>query len=418
MATVKAFRGMRYQNQQQLDKLVTPPYDIISPKQQEQLYNKHENNIIRLEYGKEFPEDQEKDNKYTRAGAYLHKWLEEGVLQIEDKPCFYVYEEEFGLPDGSRKKIRGLVCRVKLQEFSENVVLPHEETLSKAKTDRLCLMEATQSNFSQIYSLYVDKERRIPQLIDQALGEKTVSFVDEDGITQSLWIIRDDDTIAEIEKAFENKQLFIADGHHRYETALNYKKAHPDNPEAGYVMMFLIDLDNDGLVVFPTHRMVQNVEEFDGEQLAQSLKDCFDVEAVERPDAALIENSPMPAFLFYAGKNFCWKLTLRDWSGMEKAFPGHSKAYQQLDVNVLHTLVLERLGIDAKNMAMQKNLVYTRSLEEAVEKVDDGQFQCSFLLNATRVDQIKDVSLAGEKMPQKSTYFYPKLKTGLVMNHF
>ena len=408
MAVVKAFKGMRFTGDD-IVKKVTPPYDIISEAEQDSYYNSDEHNIIRLEYGKVYAEDDDTDNKYIRAGKYLKKWLENGVLAIEDKPVFYVYEEVFSLPDGTKKSIKGLVARVKLQEFSDNVILPHEETLSKAKEDRFNLMQATFSNFSQIYSLYMDEEHKIPTLIENAPKTQLYSFTDEDGIEQNLWKIEDEGCILQIEKAFSDKQLFIADGHHRYETGLRFKKEHPECEGAKDIMMFLIDLENDGLVVFPTHRVLRDME-IDFDTFLKNAEE-FDVEE------GVVTGKDMPSFILVT-KNADYTLTLKSFDSMNKVLPDNSEAYRNLDVNILHKLLLEKLGIDSKNMAEQKNLIYTRSETEARQMVQRTEACCAFLINATKVSQIKDVSLAGEKMPQKSTYFYPKLKTGLVMNKF
>ncbi len=415
MATVKAFKGLRYDTDDYV-KRITPPYDIISPQEQEALYQLDAYNIIRLEYGKEEAKDTQTHNKYTRASTYLQQWMKEGVLKEESRPSLYVYEQTFSLPDGTRKSIKGLIARVLLQEFSDNVILPHEETLSKAKEDRFRLMEATHANFSQIYSLYMDEQQIIPSLTEQAPKTQLCDFVDIEGIEQKLWKIDDEAFVQKIEKAFLDKQLFIADGHHRYETGLRFKNAHPELQEAKYIMMFLIDLENDGLVVFPTHRVVTNLSSaFDKEKLFAQLPE-FEIHASEKAMSD-ISNAKMPSFILVC-EDGDYVLTLKDYAFIKKVLPDASDAYCKLDVNVLHKLILEKLGIDSENMAQQKNLLYTRSEEEARHLVSEGKAACAFLMNPTKVSQIKDVSLAGEKMPQKSTYFYPKLKTGLVINKF
>ncbi len=413
MAVVKAFCGMRFSGCD-LNKKVTPPYDIISEKEQAEFYEKDMHNVIRLEYGVINETDTSDNNRYTRAGKDLKKWLDEGVLKIDDKPCFYVYEEEFSLPNGTKKSIKGLISRVMLQEFSDNVVLPHEQTLSKAKEDRFNLMEATFANFSQIYSLYMDEEHIIPALMEKAPKIELADFVDDYGIRQRLWKIEDEKSISEIEKAFAEKQLFIADGHHRYETGLRFKKAHPECEAAKDIMMFLIDLENEGLVIFPTHRIVF-VMEIDVDLFVKNAT-AFDVTECESGKAD-ISDAKMPSFVMVTPEKD-YVLTLKSFDAIYEAIKSGSDAYRTLDVNVLHTLLLEPLGIDKENMAAQKNLRYTRDEEEARCEVALGKASCAFLMNATRVDQIRDVSLAGEKMPQKSTYFYPKLTTGLVMNKF
>lgn len=425
MAIVKPFQGMRYSDKVVIKDVVSPPYDIIPPSQQEELYQRSAYNVIRLEYGKEEAGDNESNNKYSRAGAYLHDWLKEGILKIEDKPAFYVYQQDFKLPNGMEKSLRGIVCLVKLEEFSKGIILPHEETLSKAKTDRFSLMSATNCNFSQIYSLYIDPQREIASTIDQAVsGEPVSAFASDEGIMQKLWLITDETKMEQICKAFMDKQLFIADGHHRYETALNYYKS-SGIKESEYVMMFLVDMDHDGLAVFPTHRMLSDLENFQEQEILQKLNENFITEKIEIISNAETEIERVLAsyqeatFAFYTGKSYFYRITLKSKEAMQQALPYKSDAYRGLDVSVLHTLILDKImGIDMENMANQKNLTYTKILSEAIDEVKKGNQQCSFILNATKVYEIKDVSLAGEKMPQKSTYFWPKLITGLVMNYF
>ena len=428
MATILPFQALRYNTDKisDLSKVMTPPYDIITPKQQREFYDISPYNVIRLEYGMEFSDDTPDNNRYTRAKQDLDKMMQEQILMQEDEPAIYIYEQIFSMPDGSKKSCKGIFSLVQLEEFDKKIVLPHEETLSKAKTDRFNLMKATNCNFSQIYCLYLDQKRTVNQILEEKMKQKAnISFTAQDGIRQNLWIIKDRDTIALLEKSFADKQLFMADGHHRYETALNYRNYLRESGAAAdglynYVMMLLVDMEDDGLVVFPTHRMVKDFLGFDEKALLQSVEKYFTVSKID--DLSLIETAlqnEQKAFSLYTGKDYFYLLVLRDYDAMCNRLPDKSPAYQGLDVSILHTLILEEnFGIDPENMADQKNLVYTRDVSEAIEDVRNGKFQCSFILNATKVSEIKDISLANEKMPQKSTYFYPKVITGLVMNKF
>lgn len=442
MANIIPFKGLRYNNEKitDLSLVTTPPYDIISSEGQEMFFERHSKNVIRLELGKENENDTAENNKYTRAADYLKEWIAEGTLTFESKPALYLYEQIFTLKDGSTKSFKGFITLVELEEFSKGIILPHEETLSKAKTDRFNLMSTTYSNFSQIFSLYMDPEKQITGIMEKLSQQPPhITFTSWDNIIQNLWIVTDEEIIAKICKYFSDKQLFIADGHHRYETALNFRnKLRDENPDYAkdelfnYVMMMLVEMDDPGLVVFPTHRLVRDIAHFDELTLIDQLNENFNVEkiAVEANTAktgnistlieqALNERSSGKVFGLYTGKDYYYILTLKDSAVMQKNLPDKSAAYRNLDVSILHTLILDKLlGIDMENMANQKNLTYTRNSEEAIEWVRNGDFQCSFLLNATKVHEIKDVSLAKEKMPQKSTYFYPKLITGLVMNKF
>lgn len=424
MATVKAFKALRYTDGSNLEKLVTPPYDIISEKQQEKYYNSHENNVIRLEYGKIFDTDNENDNRYTRAGEFLKKFKDNGILKTDEKNAFYIYEEKFEIK-GETKSFKGIFSRVKLEEFEKKIVLPHEETLSKAKGDRFSLMEKTDCNFSPIYMMYMDKKKQIVKIINEETQRNPDISFDFEDVTQNLWVMTDCEKISKTESLFSDKQLFIADGHHRYETALNYrnKKRNESTDFKGdegfeYVMSFLVEMDDDGLVVFPTHRMLKNLENFNENEIAEKLKENFYVEKTDNLNIEEeIKSDDRKIFAFYTGKDYFYKLTLKNEDAVKAYIPHKSDAYRSLDVSVLHSLILEKyFGIDKENMANQKNLVYTRELKEAVESVRTGEYRCSFIINATKISQIKEVSLNNEKIPQKSTYFWPKLVTGIVMN--
>ena len=426
MAQIKAFKALRYTDKAgDIALNVCPPYDIISEPERCGFLDKCPTNIVRLELPKG-------EHPYEDAASELSAMLRDGVLACDEKPGIYIYEEEF-TAYGERKRVKGIYTRVRLCEFSEGIVLPHEETLSKAKTDRFNLMSTTFCNFSAIYSMYTDEERVIRDRIE-ALSSKApdVEFTDYEGIVQRLWCVYDEAEIAFIEKAFADKKLYIADGHHRYETALNFRKkligdgVITDDSHAGnYCMMFLADIDHEGLVVFPTHRMVKDLDSFDSGSALSRMAEYFDIEKQGCPkclEKALLKNADKNAFGYFDGED-AYLLIMKDNDAvravLDEMLCGKSDAYKGLDVSVLHNLILERIfGIDKENMANQVNLNYTRDYDEAIERVRKGEYNCSFLLNSTKVRQIKDVAAAGEKMPQKSTYFYPKLITGLVMNKF
>ena len=423
MATVRPFRALRYAESAGTPaELCCPPYDIVSEEERLAFLARNPNNIIRLELPREGADP------YAVAAEELARMTKEGVLRREETDCLYLYREAFTVK-GRAYAFTGIVARVGLVPFSEGVVLPHEWTLSKAKQDRFALMDATRCNFSSIYSLYEDESGatagRIARLTAAAPDQ---SFTDGEGVTHSLWIVRDPAETAALCADFADRKLYIADGHHRYETALAFRdhlretgQAVPGDA-ADYCLMTLVALDDPGLVVFPTHRVVRGLEGFDAAALATSCADAFDVAplADDTDDDALLAAAAQKgetAFVFYAGRGKAWLLTLRDTSGVDAACPDASAAYKELDVTRLHSLILEkRLGIDKANMAAQINLTYTRSAEEAKALVDRGEANACFLINPTRVAQIRAVAAAGDKMPQKSTYFYPKLITGLVMN--
>ncbi|MDE6132782.1 MAG: DUF1015 domain-containing protein [Oscillospiraceae bacterium] len=418
MAEIKAFKGMRYTSAAgDLNALVCPPYDIISDSQREKYVEENPCNIIRLELPKGG------DERYKEAGKTLKDWLDKEILACDKEDSIYVYEMLFSA-NGARNRLKGFVSLVKLVEFSEGIVLPHEETLSKAKEDRFNLMSETFCNFSQIYSLYMDGDGSVYSMIDGcSKGAPDMEVTDPDGTVHRMWRVSDSGVIKDVTEAFKDKKLYIADGHHRYETALNFHKKQ-GTESSGYIAMMLVNMENKGLVVFPTHRIVKNLDNFNAEKVIEACKPYFTIAEApgeERMQAALnqLYDDGKKAFAMYTGCGKCYVMTLSDESAVKRLLPEMSEAYCGLDVTVLHSLVLERiLGIDKENMANQKNLTYTRSRREALEAVDMDGADCSFILNPTKVSEIRDVAAAGEKMPQKSTYFYPKLITGLVMNNF
>lgn len=424
MAEIRPLKALRYNLEKAgpIEALTCPPYDIVSPQKRRQLLEESPYNLIRLEL------PQEGEDPYQQAAATLAQWRQDQVLVQDMEEGLYLYEEEFlsQVDQGQRRSVLGLVCRVRLEDFANGVILPHEETLSKAKEDRFQLMKATRCNFSSIYSLYHDQGGVTRQRLLHLKETCPPRYDFSDGlVTHRLWVINDPEAIAALEQDFAGRKLYIADGHHRYETALRYRDTLREQgaylPGADYILMTLTDMEDPGLTVFPTHRLVRGLESFDEAAVLDACRKDFHLEekasrqeSQEALDQAYQQGQH--AFALWAGK--AWTvLTLRDPAVMDQLLPGTSPAYRTLDVSILHSLVLERLlGIDKENMASQKNLTYTRSAEEAQRSVDQGESQCCFLLNPTRVEEIGQVAQNGEKMPQKSTYFYPKLITGLVVN--
>ncbi len=416
MAVIKPIKALRFTEKAgDISTCVCPPYDIISQDERESLIARNQYNLVRLE----LPQGED---KYNEAGKLLNSWLSEGTLARDEKEGIFVYREEFAVA-GKEYCLTGMVCRVQLCDFSEKVVLPHEETLTKAKKDRFELMSATGCNFSSIYSLYNDESGVINAVVAAKTAEAPIHrFTDEEGVTHSLWKIECPCEIEKIVNALADKQLFIADGHHRYETALNFRNhckennLVPENGDVDHVLMTLVDMDDKGLVVFPTHRLIVD-KAVDRASVAECVKQDFDcsVLPLSEMEKALSEGEDGKTYALYTGGEDFLLMKFKEES--KRIIDNRSEAYSDLDVSILHSFVLENaLGIDKENMANQINLRYTRSLEEAIASVQDGRATAAFLINATKVSQIKAVALAGDKMPQKSTYFYPKLKTGLVMN--
>ncbi len=417
MAVFKPFKALRYaETSGNIKELVCPPYDIISDEERKNFLKTNPYNVIRLEL------PREGEDVYCFAAKTLNDFEEGGILKQDTEDCFYIYEEDFEV-DGQNYKLKGIIGRTKLTNFEEGVVIPHENTLSAAKEDRFNLMMATSCNFSQVYCLFEDGDKKISEKIDLASnGEPIHCFTDNEGVTHKLWKTTD---TTEITKLFSDKALYIADGHHRYETGLRYrdtmrKQGTGEDSASEYIMMMLVPAECDGLVVFPTHRIVHSLESFDMKDLLSKCSEYFYVgevtsaESLERNLKKEYENGNI-SFGFYCEERF-FLLTLKDPTSLIELLPNLHPTLRSLDVSVLHSLVLEEiLGIDKENLAKQINLKYTRDVSEAIEKTNSGA-NCAFILNPTRVSQIIEVGSAGQKMPQKSTYFYPKLITGLVMN--
>lgn len=415
MAVVKPFKGLRFQKSAgPIEELVCPPYDIISEEERKSFLETNPHNVIRLELPKEG------EDVYKHAADVLKDWLKEGIVATEDSDKFYIYEEEFEV-DGVRRSFRGVIARVKLTEFSEGVVIPHENTLSAAKEDRFKLMCATGCNFSQVYCLFEDKDKKITDVLNSA-EDALNAFTDKEGVTHRLWTLDADCSLTEL---FKDKCLYIADGHHRYETALRYRQYEKDKGAAldaasEYVMMMLVPMESEGLVVFPTHRVVHSLDNFDGRQMLINARVYFHVgeisslKGLERHLKSEYKAGRISFGAYLDGRYYL--LTLKSDHPLSDLLPELHETLRNLDVSVLHSLILEKLmGIDKENMAKQINLRYTRDAVDATEQVNNGA-NCAFILNPTRVEQIAAVGSAGQKMPQKSTYFYPKLITGLVMN--
>ena len=423
MAQIKAFNGLKFNtnNAGDIKELVCPPYDIISEQQRAEYLKRNPYNVIRLELPKEG------NDPYVKAGEILKQWQKNKILQCDEKPALYIYEEEF-IAYGKTYKVKGFICLVKITPFEEGVVLPHEFTLSKAKTDRFNLMKATFCNFSQIYSLYMDNGNTRSKIDKLSKSTPEIEFKDDDNIIHRMWTVTDQVQIQSICSDFADRKLYIADGHHRYETALNFRnylreqgiatEGHPSD----YVMMMLVDMEHPGLVVFPTHRIVRNLETFNSNEVIAKCEKYFDIihyDNLDNMQSKLDEmyNKGKKSFGYYDGGKGWTLLTLKDINVVRELLPELSPASQGLDVTVLHSLILERIfGINKENMAKQINLAYIKNKDDAINSVKDGDAQCAFIMNPTRVTEIRDVAAAGEKMPQKSTYFYPKLITGLVMN--
>jgi uncharacterized protein (DUF1015 family) len=412
---------------------ISPPYDVIDDKYQQELYEKNEFNVVRIIKGKSFDADNDQENKYTRAAKAFEKWIGSGVLKQDMNEAIYAYVQDFHIQQGMFRR-SGIVALGQLEEFGDNIQ-PHEKTLDGPKADRLKLMRATAAQFGQIFMLYDDPEKVADNIITKAsVKPAVIDFVDDAKVRHRLYIIDEVADVDAIIKMMQTKQAVIADGHHRYETALNYYNE-TKNPKAQHRMMTFVNMRNEGLLILPTHRLMRNVEDFNIEKLISDITDRFSVSKYDfnndgdKPDARskMFEHlqdsfkKHTNAFGIYAGNKTFYAIDLKNPGVLDEICPEMSKSSKELDVNVLHKVILEGvLGIGDKQLASQSNIEYIKDIADAVgesiSRVDSGDAQAVFFMNSTRIEQVKAVAAAGEKMPQKSTFFYPKVFTGLVIN--
>ena len=433
MVDVQPLRGIRYDGQRagNLAEIITPPYDVISEEDQARYYQRNPYNSIRLELGRDEAQDTTLNNRYTRAATMLAEWRVEGVLREDATPGYYCYQQVF-THERQVYTRTSLFARVRLEPWEARVVLPHEHTMAKPKSDRLKLMQACATNFSPIMSLYKDPQGRMRTLLGAYAANAEVQATDEAQEEHRLQPITDAKQIALIQNFFEERRLYIADGHHRYETALNYReevramrKNLHGNDAVNFVLMALIDIDDPGLLVLPTHRLISHLEPDALNALSsQQLGRFFTVREMamgdyppEAPLQMLAQaGDAAPSFVLCTAEQ-SWLVSLNEQGKARMEQSGHSVAWNNLDVTVAHTLVLEELlGLNAAHLTAGTHVSFTRDARQALQAVQRKEAQVALLLNPTRVQQICDVAEADDRMPQKSTYFYPKLITGLVIN--
>ncbi len=434
---IKAFKAFRFNTAVVGDagSCVAAPYDIISPDQQQQLYEKSEYNIVRVIKGKTANSDNDADNQYTRAADFLNSWIEKQVLKQDAAATIYAYVQDFQALDTHFQRF-SFIALGRLEEFGK-IVRPHEQTLSGPKIDRLNLKRATAADFGLVFMLYDDKQAVADKLIEKAAKQPAlVDFTDAQGVGHRLFAITADDETAAITEMMRDKSCVIADGHHRYETALNYFKQ-TRNPAAAWKMLALTNMNHEGLIVLATHRLLANLENFSAEKLLTDLKENFEItelafdspqqkaEAKQKTLAQMKAQCSLDknAFGIYAGNKAFYVAVLKNTQAMDSAAPGTSAAWRSLDVAVLHKLILEKLlGLDEKKLTAGGNLQYVKdtpgAIDDSIAKVDAGQVQAAVFTNPPKVAQIQMTAEAGEKMPQKSTYFYPKVYTGLTIYKF
>lgn len=434
MAEFRPFNGLRYDAEKNdLAKVTAPPYDVISDDERDDFLKLDENNVVKLILGKMYDSDDENNNRYTRAKDVLNEWTDKGVLIKDEKKYYYLLKQEYENKYGEKKATYGIITEVKLHPWSEGVILPHERTLSKPKADRLNLVKETKANLSPIYLLYEDDKKELEGFLKEFADKNAPfgDFNDSYGVRNILWQISEDEG-QKIADFFKERTMYIADGHHRYETMVAYRDIRrgetgvSEGADFDYAMMYTTVCSEDNLTVYPTHRLLFDLNDEQIQSLPEKLKEDFNVEEIAidgdklkgRDELLKRMNDDYDNHSFgllIKGDNKYYRFTLKDKGLLQTRMPDDTEEVRNLDVSILHTIVIERiLGLDKEKQAAQTNIKYTRDDDYAVTALDSGDFQATFFVNPTALKSIIRISDESSIMPQKSTYFYPKLPSGLV----
>lgn len=438
MAAIHPFKTVHYNENlsAELARLITPPYDIISPEEQDGFYQAHPSNIIRLVLGKQASDDSDTNNRYTRAAAALNQWLQEGTLVRDNKPGIVIYQMEFDQPEGGRVRLDGIVCLVKVDEYGKGRVLPHEKTYKGPKQDQLSLMRACGANITPIHGLFSDEREAVQEICRRFMqGPPAQEAVDAEGTVHRTWTIFEEAAVSAVIKELADKSIFIADGHHRYETAMAYRNevraAHGDAPGPhDWIMMYLTSMSHPGLLILPAHRMIKGMKDLRISAVLEGLAPHFDIEELpftKETEEAVIQ-TVMERIANYSeiGGKFgmvvqgesCFRLLrLKDFSAaetlMDETIP---PVLRGLDVTILREIIMGRgLGLGVNGKSAEGHVEYAPLVAEVLNKLTKGEVQIGFILNPTRVDQVRIAAELGHKLPHKSTYFYPKISSGLVL---
>ncbi len=434
MAELCPFRAVHYNQSlvNELSAVICPPYDIITPQLQQELYQRSQYNFIRLEHGRELPQDTAIDNKDTRSAATLEEWLKEGIFVTDEVPAIYLHDQYFTY-QGREYKRRGMVVCVRLEEWDKMVIRPHEGTLSEPKSDRLSLLWACQANTSPILSLFEDQGQQVSSLLtSQERNEPLISLSSTGGESHCVWAITEPGVVNQICNSLVHQPLYIADGHHRYESALIYQREKltysasvPTNLAFNFVLMELVDFDDSGLIILPPHRLVRGISKSTLEGLMAKLRSFFEIEELpltipdiwrQVDDLFLGETSQVNLVLFGLDEEHLFVLRLRDLVAASQMMPYfHCELYKRLGVSIVDHIILEKLlgvGSDREEAI----LGYSYDKQDAVNKVLDQEYQLAFILKPIKPEVVKAIADVGDRMPRKSTYFYPKLPAGLVFH--
>ena len=430
MPNIQPFEGLRYNLAQvgNLSDVIAPPYDVIGPEQQDELYAKSEYNSVRLILDKQLPTDDEQNNRYTRTARTLKDWKESGVLVKDSNPSIYVYHQIYTV-NGKEYCRKGFMAGCEAVAFGEGMVFPHEITMSGPKLDRLMLTTACKTNFSQIFGLYPDENNEVQNVLEEAIvGQTPLEAVDHLGVVSRMWIVDDSEVLSKVVKLMGPKPIFIADGHHRYETACNYRKqlaqqgVLTSNHPANHVLMLCIAIEDPGLIVLPTHRLFPNVRQMDQAEVIARVGECFRVTTVgngvnsAKAAWALIEQlNDQGTMALYTGKDGVWSLlsiTDKGREKMDEVASDHHPEWRRLGVGILHRLLIDTL-LELKGHEKPNYVHLVDEVADLLKKEPENYPLAALVMPAT-VDLIQECSMVRERMPAKSTYFYPKPVTGFV----
>ena len=430
MAEIIPFKALRYDpDQVKLEDVLTQPYDKITPEMQARYYERSPHNLVRIILGKAGETDTDTFNIYTRAAEYLHDWRSGGLLKQDTEPGIYLYAQTFTVPGTPElAERRGLIALGRIHDYADGVVFRHEQTLAKPRQDRLNLLRATRAHFGQIFMLYSDPQNEIEKLLQARTEEDPdTSLLDEYETLHRVWKITNPALIQAVQEKMRDKKLLIADGHHRYETALAYRNERRDqagtpNPNAPseYLMMTLVPMESRGLVILPTHRIVHGLPAFDREQMLENAGRFFEIDRIDlrtesRSATTLLGQAGENGTAFVAVTRQGPYLLRAKKDAVEDALRAVPSLQRDLDVVQLHRLMLERiLGISEDAILNQQHVKYERDAFEAISWVRQGA-NVAFLMNPAKIEQVRDIAFAGEVLPQKSTDFYPKLLSGLAI---
>jgi uncharacterized protein (DUF1015 family) len=435
VAEIHPFRGGHYNQSlvSDLSKVICPPYDVISPQLQQELYARSEYNFVRLELGRELPQDTLGDNKYTRAKALLEQWLSQGILQVDETPGIYIHDHYFQFQERKLRR-RGIITCVRLEEWEAKVVRPHEGTLSGPRRDRLDLLWALQANTSPVLAMYEDTNQRITPILErESASQPMIRASGLDSERHDIWAITDEDIIHQINGNLYRQPLYIADGHHRYSSALTYRRERRSfsestvdgNESYDFIMMTLVDLADPGLVILAPHRLVRGIPRPLADGLMSKLGAFFEIDRLplstpgiwQQVDELLADTDETRLVCFGPERDNILLLNIRDTADIGSMMPSfHTEFFQQLDVSIVDHVILEKLlEIDAADD--EEKVHYSHDRQGAVNRVLDEEYQFAFFLRPVEPQTVRVIADAGETMPRKSTYFYPKTPVGLIFYH-